>query len=68
LLVELGVAESLVDGRAAVGHLEEALALTTDRFSFLVLASITSSVLTTISQRTRDAVALAATALVTGRA
>jgi len=62
LLVELGRAERLVDGRAALAHLREALELTTDRGRYAEIATQLAWLLI-MAARTEEAVATAEQAL-----
>ncbi len=62
LLVELGRAERLVDGRAALAHLREALELTTDGGRYVEIAAQLAFLLT-FAARTEEAVAVAEQAL-----
>ena len=62
LLVELGEAERLVDGRAALAHLREALDLTTERGRYAEIATQLAWLLT-FAARTEEAVTTAVQAL-----
>ena len=62
LLVELGAAERLVDGRAALAHLREALELTTDRGRYVEIATQLAWVLS-FTARGEEAVETAVQAL-----
>ena len=62
LLVELGAAERLVDGRSAVAHLREALELTTEHSRYVEIATLLAFVLT-YAARTQEAAQTAMQAL-----